>query len=163
MYNKHLVVKPNKTGVGVFTTVEIPAGEPIIEVTGQVYTEEKLPDPNDPALIQIGPNIFIGPSGTIDDFIGHSCSPNCLLRAVGNRAIIYSMYVIRANTEITFDYSTSSTDTLDKWQMNCNCGAFNCRRVISGYQYLDENLKEEYKKRGMIPLFLTNPIFLKRY
>jgi hypothetical protein len=73
------------------------------------------------------------------------------------------MYVIRAGSEITFDYSTSSTDTLDKWQMNCNCGAVNCRKVISGLQYLDESLKEEYKKKGMIPLFLTHPIFLKRY
>jgi hypothetical protein len=163
MYNQYLTVKTGKNGAGVFTSVEIPAGVPIIEVTGQVYAEEKLPDPNDPALIQVGPNIYIGPSGTIDDYIGHSCNPNCLLRAVGSRAIIHSMYVIRAGSEITFDYSTSSTDTLDKWQMNCNCGSVNCRKVISGLQYLDENLQAEYKKKGMIPLFLTHPIFTKRY
>ena len=163
MYNQFLKIKTSKTGAGVFTSVNIPAGVPIIEVTGQIYTEEKLPNPNDPALIQVGPNLFIGPSGTIDDYIGHSCDPNCLLRAVGTRAIIFSMYLIKAGSEITFDYSTSSTDTLDKWKMDCNCGAANCRKVISGLHYLDEKQKEEYKKKGMIPLFLTDPIFLKRY
>lgn len=163
MYNQYLKVKPSKWGVGVFTSVEIPANVPIIEVTGQVYTEDKLPDPNDPALIQVGPYIYIGPSGTIDDYIGHSCNPNCLLHIGGKRAIVYSMYVIKAGSEITFDYSTSSTDTLDKWQMNCQCGEYNCRKVISGLHYLDEATQTKYKEKGMIPIFLTHPIFLKKY
>ena len=163
MYNNYLKVKPSKTGAGVFTSIEIPANVPVIEITGDVFTEDKLPDPNHPALIQIGTNVFIGPSGTVDDYINHSCNPNCLLHIVGNRAIIYSMYVIKAGSEITFDYSTSSTDTLDKWQMECKCGSFNCRKIISGLHYLDDSLKEEYKERGMIPTFISNPIFMKRF
>jgi hypothetical protein len=163
MYNQYLKVQPSKMGSGVFTSVDIPANVPIIEITGQIYMEDKLPDPNDPALIQVGPNLFIGPSGTVDDYIGHSCNPNCLLHIAGKRAILYSMYVIKAGNEITFDYSTSSTDTHDKWKMNCNCGEYNCRKVISGLHYLDENIKAKYKEKGMIPLFLTNPIFLKNY
>lgn len=162
MYNEYLKVLPCKNGKGVFTTVDIPANVPIIEVTGTVYAEKDLPDPNHPALLQVGPNIFIGPSGTTDDYINHSCNPNCLLHIVGNRAIVYSMYVIKAGNELTFDYSTSSTDTHDKWKMECNCEDYNCRGVISGYQYLDAKLQEEYKKKGMIPIFLTNPIFMKR-
>jgi hypothetical protein len=159
MYNDHLETKQN----GLFCNVDIPANVPILEITGTVYAEHNLPDPNHPAILQIGPNIFIGPSGGVDDYINHSCNPNCLVRATGQRALLFSMYTIKAGTELTFDYSTTSTDTLDKWKMDCSCNEFNCRKVISGYQYLDESLKEKYKKLGMVPLFLTNPIFLKRY
>jgi hypothetical protein len=136
MYNQYLKVQPTKKGMGVFTTVDIPANVPIIEITGKVYTESELPDPTDSVITQVGPNIYIGRSGTIDDFIDHSCNPNCLIHCIGNRAIIYSMHVITAGNEITFDYSTSSTDTLDSWNMKCQCRNPNCRKVISGFQYL---------------------------
>lgn len=162
MYNQYLQIKPSNNGNGIFTTIDIPANKPIMEIMGEVYTENNLPDPNHPALIQVGPNTFIGPSGTTDDFINHSCNPNCFIHVVGNRAILYSMYLIKAEYELTFDYSTSSTDTLDSWQMNCNCGSNNCRKIISGFQYLDKSLQDEYKKKGIIPQFITHPIFLSK-
>lgn len=162
MYNQYLKVQPTKTGSGVFTTVDIPANVPIIEITGQIYIYEQLPDPNDQVVTQVGPNIYIGRSGTIDDHIAHSCNPNSLLHCVGNRAIIYSMYVIKAGNEITFDYSTSSNESLDSWKMHCKCGDPNCRKVISGFQYLEAKLQEEYKEKGVAALFLTHPIFMKR-
>ena len=80
---------------------------------------------------------------------------------MGNRAILYSLYVIPAGAELTFDYSTTSTDTLETWKMTCACGSHKCRKAISGYQYLDPTLQEEYKKKGMIPLFITTPMFQK--
>lgn len=159
MYNQYLKVHNSKTGNGIFTTVDIPAGVPIIEMTGTVYKESELPDPNHPALLQVGLDAFIGPSGATDDYINHSCNPNCLMKIVGNRAIVYSLHLIKADSELTFDYSTTSTDSLEKWKMDCACGSFNCRKVISGYQYLDDKLKEEYLKKGMIPMFLTTSIF----
>lgn len=163
MYNQHLKVKPCKSGNGIFTDIQIPANVPIMEVVGTIYAEHNLPDPNHPALLQVGPNIFIGPSGGTDDYINHSCNPNCRMHVAGSRAIIFSLYVIKAGAELTFDYSTTSTDTLDKWQMKCNCGEPNCRKIISGFQYLDPGLQKEYKDRGLVPLFLTHPIFMKRY
>lgn len=162
MYNQYLELKQCSTGLGVFTKVEIPANIPIMEITGDIYTEDKLPDPNHPALLQVGPNIFIGPSGSVDDYINHSCDPNCLLHIIGNRAIIYSMYIIPKNNQLTFDYSTSSTDTLDKWKMECICGSYKCRQIISGYHYLNDNLKEEYKSKNMVPLFLLEPLMFQK-
>jgi hypothetical protein len=162
MYNQYLKVKPCKTGMGVFTEVEIPANVPIIEVTGNLYTEETMPDPNHPALLQVGPNLFIGPSGDTDDYINHSCNPNCTTHIVGNRAMLYSLYVINAGTELTFDYSTSSTDSLEKWSMSCSCGSQNCRKVISGFHLLDKVTQQSLKDKGMVPMFITNPIFIKK-
>jgi len=161
MYKQFLKVGPSRTGQGVFTSIKIPARSPVIEVTGEVHPEHTLPDPNHPALLQVGPNYFIGPSGDVDDYINHSCDPNCKVHIAGQRAFLYSLYDIPAGSEITFDYSTSSTDTLDKWKMDCHCGKFNCRKVISGLQYVDPTIVEDYKKRGIIPMFMLIPIFQK--
>lgn len=147
----------NRSGMGVFTTTRIPARVPVIEEKGNFFNKNNLIE--HPANLQIGNDLFLGPSGGIDDFVNHSCDPNCYLHIVGKRAILYSLYVIPANTEITFDYSTSSTDTMDEWCMDCNCGSIKCRKKISGIQYLDPKLVEEYKKKGMIPLFLRTTIF----
>lgn len=155
MYEAYLKYMPTKIGTGIFTTTEIPANVPIIEITGDIFTEDNIPDNN---VLQIGNNSFIGPSGTKHDHIKHSCNPNCSVHIVGNRAILYSLHVIAMGSEITFDYSTSSTDTLDKWQMQCQCGLVQCRKIISGFQYLDKNIQDDYRKRGMVPMFITGPI-----
>jgi uncharacterized protein len=164
MYTKYLKVDKSKTsGNGVFTTIEIPAGVPIIEFRGTIFVEKDLPEELGRELVlQVGPNTFLGPSGTTDDYINHSCDPNCRVHIVGNRAILYSLYVIPEGAELNFDYSTNSTDTHDTWKMECKCGSNKCRKVISGHQYLDPSLREEYKKKGMIPLFITFPHFHKR-
>jgi hypothetical protein len=163
MFTKYLTVVDGKNVKGLFTSIEIPANRPIIEANGPVYAEQDLPDPTNPALLQIGPNIFMAASGhMLPDYINHSCDPNCYFHIVGNRAILYSLYVIPAHNELTFDYSSTSTDTYDKWKMNCQCGSHKCRRVISGYQYLEPALLQEYKNKGMLPLFITFPVFQKK-
>lgn len=164
MYDKHLKID-NSTltnSTGVFTTVDIPARVPICEMTGNILSEDKLVDPNHPAVLQIGVDRFLSPSGEIDDKFNHSCNPNCKLHIVGNRAILYSLYIIREGSELTFDYSTSSTDTHETWQMNCKCGYIRCRKIISGYQYLSDAIKKDYKTKGMVPLFISDPIFSRK-
>lgn len=162
MFTKYLKVDTSKTsGDGVFSTIEIPAGVPITEAMGTIYTLETLPDPTDPYVLQVGPNDYMDISGKLR-YINHSCDPNCRFHVVGTRAILYSLYVIPAGAEINFDYSTTATDTHDMWKMECKCGSYKCRKTISGYQYLDPSLQEEYKEKGMIPLFITFPVFQKR-
>lgn len=161
MYRNFLKLKKSKqgTGNGVFTDIDIPAESPIMEMTGNVYTKETMPEPNHPALLQVSNKYFIGPSGTIDDYVNHSCDPNCYLHIVGKRAILYSLYFIREGSELTFDYSTTSTETMEEWSMECFCKSFKCRKIISGYQYLPESLKKEYENKGMIPMYICNPYF----
>ena len=113
MYSQYLQLQNTKVGKGVFTTVAIPANMMIIEITGPVLTDREIPDMNQPALLQVGPNTFITASGGLHDYINHSCDPNCKMHVVGNRAFLYSLYVIPANSQLTFDYSTTSTDTVD--------------------------------------------------
>jgi hypothetical protein len=162
MYKDYLEVRPCKTGQGVFTTIQLPANVALFEVTGNVYEEKDLPDPNHIALLQVGHNTFIGPSGDLDDYINHSCDPNCHMTVVGNRAICYSLYIIQAGAELTFDYSTTATDTHDKWKMDCSCGSHKCRGTISGAQYLSPSIWEEYEKKGMLPLYITHPNMIQK-
>lgn len=156
MYKDYLKIRPCKTGMGVFTTVTIPAGVPIIEFRGDLFKSDETKHP-DSEILQIGPNTFMGPSGDIDDYVNHSCAPNCIIHIVGNRAILYSRFLITPDSEITFDYSTSSTDTPDIWKMDCQCGSPNCRRTISGFSSLDAQTQEMYKNKGMIPSYIAMP------
>lgn len=164
MYKQYLSVKPGKNGLGLFTSIEIPADVPIAEANGPIHFDRDLVDVGAPNLLQIGPDVQMGLSGhLLPDYINHSCNPNCKFHIVGNRAILYSMYVISGNTELTFDYSTTDTSDHNRWKMDCTCGFHKCRKVISGFQYLDPVLQEEYKAKGMVPLYITNPnMILKR-
>lgn len=161
MYKQYLKIKQNPVDdpvtLSVVSTVDIPAKVPIIEMTGDIVDNIGNLDPD--FCLQISNKYFIGPSGGIDDQINHSCDPNCYLHIVGKRAILYSLYYIRAGVQLTFDYSLSSTDNPDEWALYCKCGSFNCRKVISGYQHLDDKTKEHYKQLGIVPIFLTEKAF----
>ena len=155
---QYLKVQPSKLGGnGLFTSVKINARYPIIEVTGDIFTASTIPD--HPAILQVARDLFIGPSGGPDDYVNHSCNPNCFLSIMGKRAILYSLYVIPPDTELTFDYSSSSTDSLDLWKMDCSCGSVNCRKVISGFQYLTDEQKKVLLDLGAVPQFIKNEIF----
>src|SRR5277367_4782188 len=140
MYKQYLEVKNCKNGKGTVTTTTIPANTPILEMTGPVLLDRDINPPDLPEHLQVGPNTYLGPSGEVDDYVNHSCDPNCMLHVVGNRAILYSLYVIPKNAELTFDYSTTSTSTIEEWMMNCQCGSNKCRKTISGHHYLDSEL-----------------------
>lgn len=161
MYTQYLKIAPSKFGQGVFTSVHIPGNVPIMEMTGDIFNEENAPHDH-PALLQIGKGLYLGPSGDPSDYINHSCNPNSYLHIVGSRAILFSLHPIKADDELFFDYSTTSTDDLNKWQMECLCGAYNCRKVISGFHYLNENLQESYKKRGLVPMFMSSTLIMKK-
>jgi SET domain-containing protein len=158
LYKEYLITKliPGK-GQGIFTTVEISAGQPILEITGPVILEKNLPDPNHPALLQVGPDLFIGASGDLDDLINHSCNPNCYMQIAGIRAILFSLYVIPVGSELTFDYSSTSTDSLDKWKMECHCGQAECRKIISGFDNLPSSIQQKMIEQGIVPMYLLHP------
>lgn len=166
MFNQYLKALPIKNRIGVITSVDIPARIPICEFGGKCFTEEQLKELGDRVdinnVLQVGPNLYLGPSGGVDDHIAHSCNPNCFIHASGRRAILYSLYMIAKGSEITFDYSTTSTDDLDSWKMQCNCGSYNCRKVISGFYHLSPSLQEEYKNKGLTALFIKEKIFLNK-
>jgi SET domain-containing protein len=156
-FKKNLEIKNNNKGRGLYAKVDFPANSVIYEFFGDIFTFESLPailKPEDDFYVQIGKDTYLGPSGSLDDCINHSCNPNCALMITGNRALLKSLYLITKGTEITIDYSLTSTETKEQWQMNCICGYSKCRKIISGFQYLDKDLKDYYKSLGAVPKYV---------
>lgn len=163
MYKAWLKVQDSKNGKGTFTTIRIPADTMVLEMAGTIFLDREILAGADMSLyLQVGPNTYLGPSGEADDFVNHSCDPNCKMHVVGNRAFLYSLYIIPAGAELTFDYSTTSTNTIENWSMQCKCGSFKCRKLISGYQYLPVTLQENYTGRKMVPLYITQPTLIQK-
>lgn len=158
-FKPNLEIKDTKSkGKGVYSKILIPAQTIIFELAGKVIQRDELSkySPSDVALFfQIGADIFLSKSGDLDDYMNHSCNPNCGLKIVGHRALLVSLYQINPGDEITWDYSTTSNDTNDSWQMKCGCEDYNCRKVISGFNYLSTEEKNKYIKLGVVPSYVS--------
>lgn len=153
-----LEIKETNKGKGVFTKAPIAPGTVVFEAKGTILTGSQLPDaltPENDHYLQVGKNAYLGPSGDIDDFFNHSCNPNCGIRIVGHRALVLALYEIKAGSELTFDYATTSNETMDTWKMDCSCGDCNCRKTISGFSYLSEPQQQYYIRFGIVPDYLT--------
>jgi len=157
MFKLYLKVSDGKLGQGVYSSVQIPAGKSIMEMSGPVLLDRDIVVEDYSAYWQIGPNTYLGLSGGVEDHLNHHCNPNTYLHVVGNRAILYSLYVIQPNMELTIDYSLTSTDFRHTWEMVCQCGSNQCRKIISGHHYLSSDMKEEYEHKGMLPLYVLEP------
>ncbi|MEW6282218.1 MAG: SET domain-containing protein-lysine N-methyltransferase [Candidatus Eremiobacterota bacterium] len=149
-----LVLLPHpsmETGKGVFTTADIPAWTHILTFRGPELTLEELDDPDH--SIQVGRNLFLGPYGGIDDYVNHSCDPNCGLRLVGGELRLYAIRAIQAGEELTFDYATC-VGPEDPWTMECLCGTARCRGHIAGYSILPEDFRRRYEELDIVPWFV---------
>jgi len=124
-------------GHGFFAKKEIKKGEFVFMMKGTMHKlttrEEIMSNPN---MIGIEKDIWLDPS-LISMPINHSCDPNT---GIKGKVTFVALRDIKKDEEITFDYSISEDS---EWEMPCNCGAKNCRKVVRGIRYLP---KETYKK-----------------
>ena len=152
MSKKSIYIKESGQGQAVFAGKKFIEGEFIVQFTGKVYSREEylnLHDPDNNHYIQIGDGIFMGPSGSEDDLINHSCNPNCGLKISNDGVFLYTIRDIERGEEITFDYSTTMNE--DHWEMECFCGDPNCRRKIKDYKHLPLDIKKHYMSLGIVP------------
>ena len=145
-----LVVRSGTHGRGVFTEELIPAGTRIIRFVGPFlrYAETSAST----YALQIGPDLYIGASGGLDDFINHSCEPNAGLRIEGTTVDLHAIRDIAAEEEVLFDYSTTLDE--DDFTMSCSCGAPSCRKLIGDGKYLPESVWQRYMGLGIIPEYV---------
>lgn len=98
--------------------------------------------------LQVGPDLFRIPAGTIDDFTNHSCEPNTGIRLYARGAVILAIRRIEVHDEITFDYSTYLNNPYER--IICRCGARSCRGVIGNFSTLPKNLQQRYLALGIV-------------
>ena len=140
------------TGAGVYCDRDIQPGEKIADFTGQLIARTALPNPY-PAEkdyhLQIGPDLFLGPSGLVDDFFNHSCDPNAAVIINGNSARLTALKLIAAGEEIVFDYAVTQRNF--PCVITCACSSPSCRSTISNFADLPGELKRHYLELDIVP------------
>jgi hypothetical protein len=142
-----LAIRQGTHGRGVFTEECIAATTRIIRFTGPLLRHAQT-TPHTLAL-QIGPDLYMGASGGLDDFINHSCEPNAGFTIEGTIADLYAIRDIAAGEEILFDYSTTLDE--DDFTMACQCGRPSCRTIIGDGKYLPHDVWQRYLRLGILP------------
>src|ERR1700674_96 len=105
---------------GLFSNKDFAANTVLMKFTGKNLTNEeliKLSYDRQSATLQIGKTLYLDTNNEPDDFIAHRCQPNCYVKIAVNNAFLISLYPIKEGEELTFDYSLTSTDSLDEWKM----------------------------------------------
>jgi uncharacterized protein len=145
-------------GMGLFAIALIAQGEIVCVKGGYIFnrhTLQSMPDWYRAAEIQIADDLFIGPfdederAGSMI-FSNHSCEPNL---GVQGQIVFVALRDIEAGEELTHDWATTDDDD---YEMECHCGAQNCRQVITGQDWRRKDLQERY--RGYISWYLTEKI-----
>ena len=133
-------------GRGLFCIAPIKEGETVVVKGGHVFDREmrdQLARTLGPAEIQIDDDLFIGPVTAEEReasmmCLNHACNPN--VRIVG-QITFRTMRDIEPGEELTFDYATGDDDD---WEMDCTCGAPNCRRRVTGKDWMKPEIQRRY-------------------
>lgn len=132
-------------GRGLFAAAPIRRGDLIVEMAGQVYSTDDMPE--DGLAMQIGEDLWlVSPGESIDDCSNHSCDPNAGF--LGGSPALFALRDIAVNEEICWDYSTSIAEPT--WSLECRCGAMNCRRLIRSWLDLSPDERDRLR-----PIALT--------
>ncbi|MBS3141408.1 SET domain-containing protein-lysine N-methyltransferase [Candidatus Woesearchaeota archaeon] len=133
-------------GRGLFAIKPIKKGEVIGIKWGHIINLKKLNEILNEigdTYFQINDDFFIAPisKNEIKDsmmFLNHSCNPNA---GIEGNIVFVAMRDINEGEEINIDYAMS--DSLE-YELKCNCGNKNCRKIISGKDWMRKDLQKRY-------------------
>jgi SET domain-containing protein len=158
MQNPSLILSATKHGQGVFAGKNFEKGEILLEFKGKIYswpdgydkpigyTDDY--DPDDDHFLQVGKDLYMGPSGDLDDYVNHSCDPSTGVYFRGKKLFLIAIRKIYQHEEITWDYSTNMYK--DNWTLRCSCGASNCRGIIREFKYLPRAVRQKYLRLDIV-------------
>jgi uncharacterized protein len=144
---KTIVRKSQIQGRGLFAAEPIKEGEVVCVKGGHIFDRKILKEVTEslgPAEIQIGDDLFIGPleqqqrKGNMI-FSNHSCNPNI---GVKGQIVFVALRDIKTGEELTHDWAMTDDDD---YSMTCNCGANECRKVVTGKDWMRKDLQAKYK------------------
>ena len=139
-------------GRGVFVTRPFAADEEILVFTGAeidfLATLAKGERECDAFQIGVDRYLDLEPPGV---FLNHSCDPNTGIR---DNVRLVALRDLGAGEEIRFDYSTTLDE--DHWELDCCCGALNCRGRVRDFRWLPTPLKLDRIHRNIVPSFLVD-------
>lgn len=159
-----LDVRPSpKHGKGIFAKSRLNKGERLAIFGGDImYIDEihDLPANMQDYPMQIEERFIIGSRAASEpedtDFFNHSCDPNAGFKG---QIFLVAMRDIQPDEEITFDYAmvvSESPDSSIVFEMDCSCGAANCRKRITEHDWRLPDLRQRY--RGYFSQYLEEKI-----
>ena len=128
-------------GLGVFAETPFEAGAEVLEFRGEVRDVESFTDLTH--ALQVGPRRFLSASNGIDDFVNHSCEPNCEVEIARGKIWIKSTRAIKKGEELLFSYSYDLEESKD---YPCVCGTKKCVGSILDKYYWPVLAKLKKKK-----------------
>jgi uncharacterized protein len=141
-----LEVRPSPIeGLGLFAARPIDEGEACAVIGGTVLTDAEFSaftagrERWSAAAIDEGLNVV----QAADDPLArgnHSCDPNLWM---ADAITVVARRAIEAGEEATIDYALFTVD--DDWRMDCRCGAWQCRRVVTGSDWRRRDLQQRYR------------------
>src|SRR5215510_16063199 len=148
-------------GRGLFATADIAKDEIVAVKGGHIVDQETLHKKITPELgpveIQIDDDLFIAPVTQEERelsmlYLNHSCNPNVGMRG---EITFVAMRDIRAGEELTHDWAMTDDDD---YCVECNCGAPDCREILTGKDWRRPDLQKRYA--GHFSAYLARKIAL---
>src|SRR5207249_160272 len=148
-------------GRGLFAIADIAKNEIVAVKGGHIVDGKALREKITPVLgpveIQIGDDLFIAPVSDEERessmlYLNHSCDPNL---GVHGEITFVAMREIRAGEELTHDWAMTDDDD---YSIECNCGAPDCRKTLTGKDWQRPELQERYA--GYFSAYLARKIAL---
>lgn len=142
-----LVLKTNPDkGKSIYTSKKIKKGRLVIQQRGRKVNFEEAKTYDQNYMLEINKNTLMLASNSLDDYINHSCDPNCRLSFRRNKVYLVAIRDINENEEITFDYMTSTSyegmTTFKNWVFDCSCHSDLCQKKVTCAEFLPiERLK----------------------
>lgn len=135
--------KPNGSGNGIFALQPIKKGELVAVFGGVVYEWNDfihLPERERSLCIQVEDRHFLVPRPIGEgDYVNHSCDPNA---GLSGQIGLVAMRDIKIGEEVCFDYAMCDTMPYDEFE--CQCGAPNCRGMVTGSDWQKAELQKRY-------------------
>ena len=134
-------------GRGLFATADIAKDEIVTVKGGHIINRKTLREQVTPHLgpveIQIDNDLFIAPVTAEERegsmlYSNHSCNPNLGMRG---EITFVAMRDIRVGEELTHDWATTDDDD---YSVECQCGAPNCRKILTGKDWQRADLQKRY-------------------
>ena len=136
-------------GRGLFAIADIAKNEIVAVKGGHIVDGKTLREKITPVLgpveIQIGDDLFIAPVSDEERelsmlYLNHSCDPNLGMRG---EITFVSMRDISAGEELTHDWAMTDDDD---YSVECNCGAPDCRKTLTGKDWQRPDLQKRYSE-----------------
>ena len=146
-------------GHGLFATADIAKGEVVAVKGGHIVDRKTLREKITPRLgpmeIQIDDDLFIAPLTDEERelsmlYSNHSCNANLGVRG---EITFVAMRNVRAGEELTHDWAMTDDDD---YSVECQCGAPNCRKILTGKDWQRPELQKRYA--GYFSAYLARKI-----